>query len=189
MVTGTWLRHLKAGCRSALFLFTALAIPRDSRNLWAQATATENRTEGRGVLVTLHSPIYPRLAAAAAIHGDVELNLVIGQNGSVESVNVATGHPMLRQAAIDSASNSRFECEDCSKSGASYSLKYQFRIMATDPEQYCNHATHDTPPSKLDDSGHQVAVLVEQMWTCDPAVSYRKVRSAKCLYLWNCGVR
>jgi TonB family protein len=189
MVAGTWKRRLIVGCCWALFLFAALVNPRDSRNLWAQASASENGTESRVVLATLHAPIYPRLAAAAAIHGDVELSLLIGQNGSVESVNVATGHPMLRQAAIDSARDSRFECRECGKSGAPYSLIYQFRITATDPQQYCNHTTGDTPAPKLDESGHHVTVLAEEMWTCDPAVSYRKVRSTKCLYLWKCGVR
>jgi TonB family protein len=47
-------------------------------------------------------PIYPDLARQARIQGIVELQVVIAPTGHVQSANVISGHPLLRQAAMDS---------------------------------------------------------------------------------------
>ncbi|MGA3090215.1 MAG: TonB family protein [Terriglobales bacterium] len=44
---------------------------------------------------------YPPLARQANITGDVELKLEIRKNGSIQSVSVVNGHPMLTQAALN----------------------------------------------------------------------------------------
>ncbi|MGD0346609.1 MAG: energy transducer TonB [Terracidiphilus sp.] len=48
------------------------------------------------------SPVYPPIAKAAHIQGAVVFNLRIGATGKIESMDVVSGPPMLRQAAIDS---------------------------------------------------------------------------------------
>lgn len=46
-------------------------------------------------------PVYPPIAKAAQVQGTVVLSLKIDTTGKVESVQVVSGPPMLRQAAID----------------------------------------------------------------------------------------
>ena len=46
------------------------------------------------------APIYPALAKTARTEGVVELELVVGANGSVESVSVIKGIPLITDAAI-----------------------------------------------------------------------------------------
>jgi hypothetical protein len=49
----------------------------------------------------------------------------------------------------------------------------------------CCDPTEKQPPAEVDLLSHQVTVPAWVMGICDPAV--RRVRSAKCLYLWRCG--
>lgn len=65
-------------------------------------------------LTKLFNPIYPRVAQQARISGAVRINLQLRKDGTVESAKVIDGHPMLRQAALESAKKSEFECADCS---------------------------------------------------------------------------
>jgi len=46
-------------------------------------------------------PVYPPLARQARISGTVRLEAVIAFNGVVQSLRVASGHPLLTQAAVD----------------------------------------------------------------------------------------
>jgi len=70
------------------------------------------------VLNKLTPPIYPPLARQARIAGDVTLTLSIQPDGSIESLATINGHPMLVQAALDSAKQSQFECRNCGTSNA-----------------------------------------------------------------------
>ncbi len=53
------------------------------------------------VLVHQVPPQYPLQARVAGIHGTVVLQAVIAKNGSVKSVHVLNGNPLLTQAALD----------------------------------------------------------------------------------------
>lgn len=91
----------------------------------AQATTGDAKPE-TGVALTKLAPFaYPPLARQARISGDVEVRLVIRKDGSVESAEVVSGHPMLQQAVLDSVQKSQFECRGCSGS-ESYSVTYTF---------------------------------------------------------------
>jgi periplasmic protein TonB len=65
-------------------------------------------------LTKLFNPAYPRVARQARISGAVRINLQLRKDGTVESAKVIDGHPMLRQAALESTQKSEFECADCS---------------------------------------------------------------------------
>jgi TonB family protein len=54
-------------------------------------------------------PQVPRDAADLHIHGVVKLNVVIGLDGHVESAKVASGHPLLIPAALQSVRQWIFE--------------------------------------------------------------------------------
>jgi TonB family protein len=174
--------------RSLPLLFLSIAVLAVIE-IEAQSVETAH---GGPLLSKLYDPIYPPLARQARISGDVVLSLRIRQDGSIESVELVSGHPMLTVAAIESARASHFECTNCASTVPAYSLTYEFRILASDPEQHCKNGDQQHPP-ELDASLHQVSVFASEIWTCDPFSTMRRtytsVRSAKCLYLWKCSRR
>jgi len=120
--------------KSSLVLFLVLAA-----SCWTQSngsarpsTAAEAQS-GTVVLTKLSPPVYPPLARQARISGDVIVRVVIRPDGSVESAEVLEGHPMLKQAAVDSARKSQYECHECSESGSSYLLTYTFGFFDDTP--------------------------------------------------------
>jgi protein TonB len=46
-------------------------------------------------------PVYPQIAKSARISGTVELSATISEDGHILELKVVSGHPLLRQAAID----------------------------------------------------------------------------------------
>src|SRR5258708_38559996 len=58
--------------------------------------------------------------------GDVQIQMEIRKNGSVASAEVVSGHPMLRQAALERAQKSKFLCSGCIEEVNSYLLTYTF---------------------------------------------------------------
>jgi TonB family protein len=116
------------------------------------------------VLKNLYFPVYPPLARQARITGDVTIQIHIRKDGKVESAEVVSGPPMLKQAALESAEKSTFECEGwssgvfvlgCSDVVPSFTLTYTFGMRDDLDGLGCRSAT--------------------------------RPRDAKCLYLWRCG--
>jgi len=60
-------------------------------------------------LVNQVAPVYPPLARAARISGTVHLHAIIAKDGTVESLEVESGHPLLVQAALQAARQWRYE--------------------------------------------------------------------------------
>jgi TonB family protein len=52
-------------------------------------------------LVTKTTPVYPPLAKQARIQGVVHLMALIGKDGTVQNLQVISGHPLLIQSALD----------------------------------------------------------------------------------------
>jgi TonB family protein len=52
-------------------------------------------------LISNPQPVYPTIARQARISGTVELQVVIDPTGHIQQANVVSGHPLLRQAALD----------------------------------------------------------------------------------------
>ena len=55
----------------------------------------------QGLIINKVSPVYPDVARTSRVQGQVVLRAVIGKDGSVENLQVISGHPMLTQAALD----------------------------------------------------------------------------------------
>jgi TonB family protein len=83
-------------------------------------------------IVSLSSPAYPPVARLANISGEVELKLGLRKDGTIESLIVVSGHPMLAQAALSSAHLSRFDCGRCEDEVTSYTLTYSFQFLGSD---------------------------------------------------------
>jgi protein TonB len=52
-------------------------------------------------LIRQPKPIYPPLAKQARISGVVKLNAIIGKDGTIQNLTVASGHPLLIPAALE----------------------------------------------------------------------------------------
>src|SRR6202043_3580868 len=74
----------------------------------AQIATISDPQQSGPVMSRLSPPIYPPLAKQARIAGDVNLILAVRQDGSIQSAVAASGHPLLTQAALTSAQQSRF---------------------------------------------------------------------------------
>ena len=78
------------------------------------ATAPPSRVSisqgvSRGLLIRQVNPVYPSLARASHITGAVQLRAVIGKDGSVRSLAVIGGHPLLTKAAMDAVRQWRYK--------------------------------------------------------------------------------
>jgi TonB family protein len=155
-------------------------------NARAQGATGASAPENGVVLIKLYPPIYPPLARQAVISGNVEVELAIRKDGSVESAVVISGHPMLKQAALDSAQKSQFECRRCDGLVSSYTLTFAFELR--DDSDCCNAWSHSETVSES--LGH-ITISAPHGCLCDPTASVTRIkwRSAKCLYLWRCGSR
>jgi len=122
----------------------------------AQAPATAEPMQTAVVLTKLSPPLYPPLAHQARIMGDVKVFVHVRKDGTVESVELFSGHPMLAPTALESARKSQFECRGCSDEVTSYPMTYTFGFL---------------------DDGKSKEVVTE-----------RPARSARCLFLWKCGI-
>ena len=155
----------------------------------AQSAAEAEFPTDAVVLSKLSPPVYPPLARQARIVGAVALTVRVRADGTVESVDAISGHPMMIQAAENSARQSLFTCSNCSGT-TSHSLTYDFQLAEQDIEHPCA-VDRDTPqqPPEVRLTSHKVTVTSWSPWICDPPMQLEKVRSAKCLYLWKCETR
>jgi len=148
-------------------------------------------SNGHAVLVNLSPPVYPRLARQANIYGAVSVAVTIHPDGKAD-VALESGHPMLAQAALDSAKATRFECQACD-ADVSYQLVYSFRLVKG--SDCCSAmsvpARVTLEPESSGEDGRRaqpITITAEEMCLCDPGaqLTKKKRRSLKCLYLWSC---
>jgi TonB family protein len=155
----------------------------------APAPSSAETVEAAAVLIKLSPPVYPPLASQARIMGDVKVYVHVRKDGSVESAELFSGHPMLAPAALASAKQSQFECKDCLAEVNSFALTYTFHIAGEC--HFGPNCEYVKSPSKVEQFQGHVVLTVEPWCECDPAetITPVKVRSMKCLYLWKCGSR
>ena len=152
-------------------------------SLLAQASAPAETPQPEVILTKVSPPIFPRLALQARIIGEVMVQVGIRKDGSVASAELVSGHPMLKQAALESAQKSQFECRGCSADITPYLLTYTFETK--DDGNCCD--TQSRAPEVTQRQAH-ITIVSAQICICDPSSTLTKVRSAKCFYLWKCGI-
>lgn len=59
-------------------------------------------------LIRRVEPVYPRMAVLAGIQGEVRLHAIVAKDGSIQSLSVSSGHPMLAQAALEAVRQWRY---------------------------------------------------------------------------------
>jgi TonB family protein len=149
----------------------------------------QEKSHGNVSVVKLFPPVYPPLAKQARIAGDVQLTLAVRPDGSINSATVVSDHPLLKQAALDSAQHSQFACEKCGDE--ELKLVYSFQLG---PAVYCagtsdrqDSGKEEEPYPPITQTADHITVVDEPTGPCHPAA--KKVRAIKCLYLWKCGWR
>ncbi len=150
----------------------------------AQTTAgAETTIRGEVVPIRQVPPIYPAIAASARVSGEVEVNVGVGPDGRVESAVIVSGPSLFEAAALDAARKSEFECRRCSAPVTPYSLVFAFRLE--DSNQLGADAAQ---PEQIGPARSRVTVVAPARPIYIIFSSYM-VRSAKCLFLWKCGIR
>jgi Gram-negative bacterial TonB protein C-terminal len=169
--------------KSATVLIVALLT---APYLTVNAQTVSGDAPGQVVLTDLSTPTYPPVAREARIAGDETVLVKVRPDGTVESTVVESGPALLvlRQAVMDSASKSNYQCRNCKETMA-YRIVYAFKIVQR--ADCCNALTvaprvehHPEGPAQS-----RVNIEAEEVCTCDPAA--KRIRSLKCLYLWKCG--
>jgi periplasmic protein TonB len=77
-----------------------------------KAAVTRTRVGGAvqaAKLVNKVQPMYPPLARQTRISGTVKLHAIIGKAGTVEQLQVVSGHPLLVQSALDAVKQWRYQ--------------------------------------------------------------------------------
>lgn len=178
--------------RVLMYVFLMFVILTGPKGDLAQSTPALATPSGVVFLTKLSDPVYPQIARTAHISGDVELMLVVRQDGSIESVEVVSGPPLLQKAALFSAQHSQFECHGCSTEPSPHRLVYTFQLV--DPG-CCMEKTRKISETGLTHTYPQVThsqdrvTLVDQpVCICDLPAQIGKVRSLKCLFLWRCAI-
>jgi TonB family protein len=158
----------------------------------AQNAPQSDSTSAHVVVADLSMPTYPALALQARIAGSVTLDVTVRANGNIESVTVVSGHPILANAASDSATHTRFECKDCNEALTHYPMTYKFELgdptscTGVDAEGKAQYQAHDP---QVTQSQGTVTIVGRPVAICDPPASIVRVRSARCLFLWRCAKR
>jgi len=83
----------------------------------------------QGLLVHEVKPQYPPLARQARVQGTVVLQAVIGKDGTVQNLQVLSGHPMLTRGAMDAVKQWRYE--PCYLNGEPVEVDRQININFT----------------------------------------------------------
>jgi protein TonB len=63
----------------------------------------------KGLLIHREEPAYPPLARAARVQGEVVLSAIISTNGTIENLQLVSGHPMLVPNAIAAVKQWRYK--------------------------------------------------------------------------------
>lgn len=167
---------------SKLLLSAAVCLIGIAHSLAQEQPSESLAQQGSVSITSLAKPTYPPLARSARVMGDVQLELKVRADGTVESAVVLSGHEMLRETALESVRNSKFACLRCGDAATSYTLTYSFKLA-----EACESPLKLKPDEvRVEQKQNQVTVTVAS-GVVIPYFSYVRVRSVKCLYLWRCG--
>jgi len=132
--------------------------------------------------IEFRPPVYPQMAVAARINGDVRLAFNV--NDSVLSnVTALSGHPILINAALESLHGSRLQCDGCGDEPRHFVVTYEFEIVGSTCD---SQPAADLGPPVLESPTH-VSLKAVTVCEIDPATTINRRRSLRCLYLWRCG--
>lgn len=92
-----------------LILISSFGLSIASAQIAAQKSKTISAGVVNGKAESLPKPEYPPAAQAVKISGEVKVQILIDESGSIVSASAISGHPLLRQAAEQAARQSKFK--------------------------------------------------------------------------------
>lgn len=92
---------MRQGAGKIVFLAALLTLV---AGLYAQ-----DAPQGARKVLVKTAPVYPTLARSMNIHGVVKLEAVVEPNGTVKSIDIKGGHPLLTQSAMTAVGHWKFE--------------------------------------------------------------------------------
>ena len=125
--------------RSAFVLLCLFAISKVSLSQQGntQAPIALSESDARQHLIQMNQPVYPPIAKAARIEGNIEIEVVIGTTGQIISEKVVSGPSMLRQAALDAVKTWQFSAFQSKSAAVSASttltIPFQLEKRAVEP--------------------------------------------------------
>lgn len=145
-----------------------------SCGLKAQAPTKDQKIEPQVVLSKLFPPVYPPLAQGVHAVGDVHLRVSIRSDGSIDSVAVIDGHPLLVPAALDSAKQSQFECKDCGQSDHLVEGTFTYSFQVSPEEQAVDSScclkeqapSDKVPTTQVSQSDERITITIPPICTC-----------------------
>ena len=93
-------------CAAGALLFAAMLCVAPTYS-WAQTPAGSSRR-----ILVKTAVVYPSLARSMMLRGSVKVEAKVAANGTVKSVEVKGGHPMLAQSAMSAVRQWKFEPAD-----------------------------------------------------------------------------
>jgi TonB family protein len=90
------------GKRALLFVAVVLTA------LGQPAPKKLTRAEALGAVVSKVQPDYPPVAKQLKLQGEVDLEAVVSENGTVEQVNILSGNPVLTHPAAEALKKWKF---------------------------------------------------------------------------------
>jgi protein TonB len=63
----------------------------------------------QGMLLAPIRPVYPSIARAAHVEGTVVIEAIISKTGTIESLHIVSGPPMLQNAALEAIRTARYQ--------------------------------------------------------------------------------
>ena len=91
------------GRKGAFWLALAMAV-----TVAAQEPKKVTKIEGLNAATTKVQPEYPAMAKQLKIEGAVELEALVAENGTVETVKIVSGNPILTRPAVDAIKKWKF---------------------------------------------------------------------------------
>jgi TonB family protein len=99
-------------------------------------------------------PQYPPLALATRVEGEVKISFVLDTKGEVASVEVLSGHPLLREAAAAIVKSWKFELPELFRTEWRYDTSFRYHLSGRELE------TNEAPKlTIIVDSFHRIEVM------------------------------
>ena len=128
---------LKNGVRVLAFVLGFVVVQSSLPNAFARKTinSSDLRTFSGGILnqkaLQKPNPTYPQAALDARVSGVVVVAILVDEKGVVQEAKAVSGHPLLRQAAVDAAYQARFVPTRVSGNPVKVSGKLVYRFVRT----------------------------------------------------------
>ncbi len=98
------------------------------------ARLTQSSTESPAVIKAV-APVFPVLAAAARVGGDVEIEVKLNSRGRVTEAHALSGHQMLRKSAEGAARLWEFESQANTNGARVVRLTFSFEFFHVDDRE------------------------------------------------------